>query len=101
MVLYVVVLPWKLRSADMFVQQVEKNTTMQTIDKKTTRREQGDSNNISTTTTTHHNEGTPMKAHAFFFWIKRSAEKHCRISHVESLFVLQNKTDSRQQAYIF
>jgi hypothetical protein len=51
MVLYVVVLPWKLRSADMFVQQVEKNTTMQTIDKKTTRREQGDSNNISTTTT--------------------------------------------------
>jgi hypothetical protein len=48
MVLYVVVLPWKLRSADMFV---EKNTTMQTIDKKTTRREQGDSNNISTTTT--------------------------------------------------
>ena len=42
---------WKLRSADMFVQQVEKNTTMQTIDKKTTRREQGDSNNISTTTT--------------------------------------------------
>ena len=65
--------------------------TMQTIDKKTTRREQGDSNNISTTTTTHHNEGTTLS----FFWIKRSVEKHCRISHVESLFVLQNKTDSK------
>ena len=52
---------------------------------------QFDSNNISTTTTTHHNEGTTLS----FFWIKRSVEKHCRISHVESLFVLQNKTDSK------
>jgi len=52
---------------------------------------QFDSYNISTATTTHHNEGTTLS----FFWIKRSVEKHCRISHVESLFVLQNKTDSK------